>query len=132
MFAKIYLGLNAVVIGLIGLGYLHDPNLLLARYGLETGSVGMDNMLRATYGGVSLGLAALFLMGMLKPARRRDAVGLVIIIMGSFAIGRIASMALAGTPPTSIMGLFYYEVVMTLIGLFLYIREGSPSAVSAG
>lgn len=106
MLTKIYLGLNTVILGLIGLGYLFNPNLLLARYGLETGSVGMDNMLRATYGGVSLGLAALFLIGLLRPARRRDMVGLVTIIMGSFAIGRIASMIMAGTPPSSIMGLF--------------------------
>ena len=103
MFARIYLGLNALVLGLIGLGYLYDPNLLLARYALETGSIGMDNMLRATYGGVSFGLAGLFLIGMLKSARHRDAIGLVTVIMASFAIGRIASMALAGSPPSSIL-----------------------------
>lgn len=128
MFAQIFLLLNAVAIGLIGLGYLYDPNLLLARYGLETGGIGMDNMLRAAYGGVSIGLAALFLTGVLRPARRRDALGLVTVIMGSFAVGRVASLLMAGSPPSSIMGLFYYECAATLIGLFLYWRHEDPVA----
>ena len=132
MFARIYLGLNAIVLGLIGLGYLYNPNLLLARYGLETGSIGMDNMLRATYGVVSLGLAALFLIGILRPARCRDTIGLVTIIMASFAFGRIASFVSAGLPPSSIMGLFYYEVALTLIGLFLYFRNSNQAALQAG
>ena len=46
MISRIYLALNFAVIGLIAVAYLYDPNLLLSRYGLETGSIGMDNMLR--------------------------------------------------------------------------------------
>lgn len=125
MIAKIYLALNAISIGLIGLLYLYDPNLLLARYDLETGSAGMDNMLRSTYGGVFVGASAIFLLGVLSHKRRRGALGFAVIFMAGSAIGRLASIAAVGAPPASIMPLLYYECAAAAIGLILYLR--SPS-----
>ena len=86
MMARLFLGLNAAVIGLIGLVYLYDPNLLLGRYGLETGGAGLDNMLRSTYGGVFVGVAAIFLLGALHDTRSRDALALAAIFMGGLAL----------------------------------------------
>lgn len=123
MIAKIYLALNAISIGLIGLLYLYDPNLLLARYDLETGSAGMDNMLRSTYGGVFIGAAGIFLLGLLSPKRRRDAIGFAVIFMAGSAAGRLASIASVGAPPASIMPLLYYECAAAVIGLILYLRS---------
>ena len=73
LIARLVLALNAGVIGLIGLAYLYDPNMLLANYGLSTDSLGMDNMLRSTYGGLFLCVAGLFAFGALNADRRADA-----------------------------------------------------------
>ena len=122
MIARIVLALNTISIGLIGIFYLYNPNLLLARYGLETGSAGMDNMLRSTYGGVFVGAAAIFLLGVLSRERRRDALGFLFIFMTGSAAGRIASIAAVGMPPASIMPLLYYECAAAIIALILYLR----------
>ncbi len=126
MASRIFLAFNAIAIGLIGILYLYDPNLLLARYDLETGSVGMDNMLRSAYGGIFLGAAAVFLMGVLRQERRRDALGFVAIFMSGAAIGRVASIMATGMPPETIMPLLYFEIAATLIALTLYVRSAQP------
>lgn len=123
MIAKIYLALNAISIGLIGLLYLYDPNVLLARYGLETGSAGMDNMIRSTYGGVFVGAAAIFLLGILSRKHRHGALGFATIFMAGSALGRLASIAAVGAPPASIMPLLYYECAAAFFGLILYLRS---------
>ena len=128
MLTRLYLGFNALAIGSIGLVYLYDPNILLARYGLETGSAGMDNMIRSTYGGVFVGAAVIFLLGVLDVRRRRDIVAFTAIFMAGSAIGRIASIAAAGTPPATVMPLLYYECAAALIGLLLFLRAPKPGA----
>lgn len=126
MVARIFLAFNAIVIALIGILYLLEPNLLLARYELETGSVGMDNMLRAAYGGIFVGASAVFFMGVLDPNRRRDALGFVAIFMSGAAVGRIASIVATGMPHPVIMSLLYYEAIAALIALTLYMRAAQP------
>lgn len=125
MISRLFLALNAIAIGLIALAYLYDPNLLLARYGLETDSPGMDNMLRSTYGGLYLVLAALFATGVFVAKRRRDALIFLLLFMGGNAIGRTASIVFAGMPPQSIMPLLAYEVVVAVVAGILAVRSQS-------
>ena len=122
MLARIFLGINALAIGSIGALYLYDPNILLARYDLETGSAGMDNMIRSTYGGVFAGAALIFLIGLLKESSRRGALGFAFLFMTGSAVGRIASIMSVGAPPAAIMPLLYYELAAAAIALFLYLR----------
>ncbi len=128
MLARIYLGLNTISIGLIGLIYLYDPNLLLARYGLETGSTGMDNMLRAVYGGLFVGVAAIFTLGIGSSRHRRIILAFAALFMGSQAVGRIVSILSVGSPPDSVLGLLYFEIGATILGLLLYLREPASAA----
>ncbi|MEM7459844.1 MAG: DUF4345 domain-containing protein [Pseudomonadota bacterium] len=120
MYSRIFLAFNAIAIGAIGLAYLYDPNLLLARYDLQTGSAGMDNMLRSSYGGIFLMSAFVFLFGAISETRRKDALLFVAIFMFGAAIGRVASIAAVGAPPSAIMPLLYFEIVMVVIALALY------------
>ena len=122
MMARIFLGFIALSIGMIGVLYLYDPNLLLARYDLATGSPGMDNMLRSTYGGLFLTSAFIFALGIFINARRRDALAFVVIFMTGAALGRIASMIAVGSPPDAIMPLLYFEIAATLIAIVLFAR----------
>ena len=100
MMSRLFLGFIALSIGSIGILYLYDPDLLLARYDLVTGRAGMDNMLRSTYGGLFLASAAIFALGIFVSNRRRDALAFVAIFMTGAAIGRIASILAVGAPPS--------------------------------
>ena len=104
MLARFFLGFNAVAIGVIGFAYLYDPNLLLARYELETGGPAMDNMLRAVYGGLFLAVAGLFTFGAFRQERRRDVLILATLFFAAQSVGRVASISMAGSPPSTVMG----------------------------
>lgn len=123
--ATVFLGFNAVAIGLIGLGYLYNPNLLLARYGLETGSAAMDNMLRGAYGGLFVGVAAAFAYGAFVPARTTDALLLTLLFMGGFALGRGVSIVRVGSPGRLVSGLLGYEIITSILSAILYARLAS-------
>ncbi len=125
MISRLFLGFIALSIGSIGIVYLYDPNLLLARYDLAADSAGMDNMLRATYGGLFLASALIFLLGILVEARRRDALAFVAIFMTGAAIGRIASILAVGAPPATIMPLLWFEIAASMIALVLYFRSSA-------
>ncbi|MHA7858573.1 MAG: DUF4345 domain-containing protein [Henriciella sp.] len=122
MIARVFLSFIAISIGMIGVLYLYDPNLLLARYDLATGSAGMDNMLRSTYGGLFLASALIFALGVFVETRRRDALVFVAIFMSGAALGRIVSILMAGSPPATIMPLLYFEIAATIIAVALYLR----------
>ncbi|MEL6829362.1 MAG: DUF4345 family protein [Pseudomonadota bacterium] len=83
MKSRLLLAFNVLVIGLIGLLYLCEPNLLLARYGLETETAGMDNMLRSAYGGIFLVSALIFATEIVLQARRRDALAFLTLFAGT-------------------------------------------------
>ena len=122
MIARLFLGFIALSIGSIGILYLYDPNLLLARYDLSADSSGMDSMLRSTYGGLFLTSSLIFAMGVFVARRRADALAFVAIFMTGAALGRIVSIVAAGMPPATIMPLLYFEIAATVIALVLYVR----------
>lgn len=122
MAARLFLGFIALCIGVIGVLYLYDPNLLLARYDLSADSAGMDNMLRSTYGGLFLVSSLIFALGVFVAARRRDALAFVAIFMTGAALGRIVSIIAVGAPPATIMPLLYFEIAATIIAVALYFR----------
>lgn len=128
MISRLFLAFNALAIGSIGLIYLYDPNILLARYDLQTGSVSMDNMLRSTYGGLFLLSAAIFCAGIFKRSRRRDSLAFVAIFMVGAAIGRIASIIAVGVPHATIMPLLYFEIIMAVLAVLLWVKS-NPSAL---
>ncbi|MEM1390724.1 MAG: DUF4345 domain-containing protein [Pseudomonadota bacterium] len=130
MVARVFLAFNAIAIGSIGILYLYDPNLLLSRYDLVTGSAGMDSMLRSAYGGVFLACAAIFALGIVVEHRRRDVLAVVAIFMTGAALGRIASIAIEGMPPATIMPLLYFEIVMAVLAGILFART-KPTAAAA-
>ena len=120
----LFLGANALAIGLIGLGYLWSPNRLLARYALETGTPAMDSMLRSAYGGVFLGMAAIFALGALVPSRTGDGLLFTLLFMGGFALGRIVSLVRVGSPGRAVNALLGYEVVASAVAAGLYLQLG--------
>ena len=123
--ARLILGLNAIVICLIGFIYLYDPNILLRNYGLSVSDPSMDNMLRSTYGGLFLAMASLFGLGAISTARRAHSLELLSLFMGGLALGRIASLLMAGTPDPSILSLLAYEATASLVAIAFHWRLGT-------
>ncbi len=56
--------------------------------------------IRAGYGGLFAGLAALFLMGAAHARHRSLALGVAALVLGIFASARVLSLVLDGTPNT--------------------------------
>ncbi|MEO0343816.1 MAG: DUF4345 domain-containing protein [Pseudomonadota bacterium] len=117
--SRAFLWFNAAVIGAIGLAYLYGPNLLLGQYDLSVQDVGLDNMMRATYGGVFVAVAVIFGIGAAHPPRQRDALMLATLFMGGLALGRVASMISVGLPPSGLLPLLGYEAIAAGLALVL-------------
>lgn len=117
MIARAFLAFNAIAIGSIGLLYLIDPNILLGRYDLQTGTVGMDNMLRSAYGGVFLISAVIFALGVFRTNRQKDALFFLALFMAGAALGRGISIVAAGPPPDAILPLLYFEIIVCAVAL---------------
>ncbi|MEM9724161.1 MAG: DUF4345 domain-containing protein [Pseudomonadota bacterium] len=124
MISKIFLILNALIIFSIGCAYLYDPNLLLANYGEQLSSVALDNLLRATYGGLFIASAAFMALGAWREPRLRDALMFTALFMAAQAVGRMVSFAAAGAPPEAMAPLLYFEVAVAAIGLALWAGRG--------
>lgn len=120
--SRIFLLFIALGLGAVGVNYLIDPNILLARYDLAVTTTGMDNMLRSAYGGIFLAIAGYILLGAIRPDRTHDAIGLVCLLMAGAALGRLISIAVVGEPHMMINALLAFEIMSVLVGTFLYVR----------
>lgn len=120
--SRIFLLFMALGLGAVGINYLIDPNILLARYDLAVTEPDMDNMLRSAYGGFFLAAAIYILLGVIKPGRTQDAVGLASLLMAGAALGRLISIAAVGEAHVMINGLLAFEIISVLVGAFLYVR----------
>lgn len=109
----------------IGLAYTADPNLLLGRYEISVAGVSEDNMYRGAYGGLFLTLGLAIAYGFFSATFRRMSTLIAFLFMCGFALGRIASITLAGIPHEQIVGLLAFEVVTTAIFGWLFFTETS-------
>ena len=76
-------------------------------------------------GGLFLAMAGVFALGAVNALRTSDALVLLALFMGGLALGRIASLALAGAPDPSMHMLLGYEATAAAIAFFLYRRTAS-------
>lgn len=127
MISRAFLAFNAIAIGSIGLFYLIDPNILLGRYDLQAGSVGMDNMLRSAYGGVFLISAGVFALGVFQSSRLRDSLIFLAMFMAGAALGRGVSVFAAGPPPDAILPLLYFEIIVCTVALTMTRFTSKPT-----
>lgn len=113
--------LTGLTLTAIGLAYCIDPGLLLARYELGIDSVSHDNMYRGAYGGVFITIGLCIALGFRSEQHRAQATWLVLLIMGGFAIGRLASIAAVGLPHPQILSLLGFEIVSSVVCAYFLI-----------
>jgi len=100
-------GLMMLVVGAL---HLIDPQMMMREPGIELVSTNHVHVVRAAYGGAYLGIAAVFLAGLLRLVDVRAALAAVALIFGGFALGRVVSIAIDGVPVPLYLGVLGAEV----------------------
>lgn len=81
--------------------------------------------IRATYGGLELGLAAFLLVAQARPAWHRAALLLSALCIGGFGSGRLAGILLAGEGTTLMWFFLAIEAVWAAVLVWAY-RSSDP------
>jgi hypothetical protein len=97
-FARLVLRLSALPFAGIGLAFLLFPAAMAAHVGVSLAGATADHDVRAVYGGLQLGCAALLWLGAARAERVRPALLAQLLLYGGLAGARILGWALAGAP----------------------------------
>lgn len=108
---------------LIGTNTFHDPLAAMAPVELNINTVSALNELRATYGGLQIGMGLFLLAGIACKSMTRPALLAQALIVGGLASGRLISIALDGQPNAFVQGLIVLESVTALLSLALFLRH---------
>jgi hypothetical protein len=110
-FARLVLALSALPFAGIGLAFLLAPAALAAHVDVSLGSPTADHDVRAVYGGLQLGCAALLASGAARPERARFALAAQLLLYGGLAGARLVAWAAAGAPGALGLALHGAEVL---------------------
>jgi hypothetical protein len=122
-FGKTILWINCWLFVVFGLGFMFVPETLAT---IITGAApatpsGMTDM-RATYGGMALGLAFIFGLCARSEASVRLGTQGVLAVMASLAVARVIGIIVDGEPNLFIWLLLFAEAVMAVVA-FLALRK---------
>jgi hypothetical protein len=122
-------GLMMLVVGAL---HLLDPQMMMREPGIVLSSTNHFHVVRAAYGGAYLGIAALFLAGAFRRIDVRAVLTAVVLIFGGFALGRLFSIAVDGTPVPLYLGVLSAELFFAACAvLVLRKRMGTMPAPTA-
>lgn len=127
--ARVVLALTAFPFALIGLGFLLAPGTMAARVDVSLASATADHDVRAVYGGLQLGCAALLAWGALRSAHARVALVAQLVLYGSLVGARGVGWLVAGAPGGFGLWLHGLETLGLAAGAFALhrlTREGTP------
>lgn len=117
LFARIVLGLGALMYGVLGILFLLVPKRLEQKLGLRYDSPAAITEIRAFYGGLELGLALFMAYCIVQPAALRPGLwALVLVALGS-ALGRAYGLVVDGKSESFTVTYLIFEVVTGLLGL---------------
>ncbi len=103
--------LGGLVLLGIGIAGLLLPEVSLAFFGIALNGRLAHNEIRASYGGMHLGVATFVLLSLNRRWLRDAALLVLILFMGGLALGRIASLAIDGVPSASVWLMLGGEVL---------------------
>lgn len=92
------LRLSALPFAAIGLAFLLAPTAMGSHVGVTLAGATADHDVRAVYGGLQLGCAALLLWGAARPERLRFALVAQVLLYGGLAAARAFAWVLVGAP----------------------------------
>ena len=110
---------GAVGLGAIGLAYsLAVPAILLPPARKTGKSPTLVGRVRSAYGGLFLGFALFFALGAYKPAYEYAAMLSLLVFMAGFALGRVISFVVDGSPSLFYWSLFAIEIGYAVAALY--------------
>lgn len=125
VFARILLAVTAGIFLLFGLIYMVVPDLFLAPVGITAPPEGMAD-LRATYGGVQIGIAAFLLWSIRTKDWSRVCCGLyaTLFIVGAISLCRVIGLEIADSTSNFHLAAFGFEIPIILLS-YIAIKRGN-------
>jgi Domain of unknown function (DUF4345) len=112
--SAVVLWVEAAAMLTVGLNGLVAPDALLAPVGITLAETTGWNEARAAYGGMHLGLAAMFAFGAWSTGPRRTVLMTALMVMGGLVGGRLVSWWVDGAPNGFATRLLCLELVGAL------------------
>lgn len=107
-------GLIMLVVGSL---HLLAPQMMMDEPRIALTSANHFHVIRAAYGGGFLGIAALFLLGAVRPEYARLSLIAVAVLFLGFAFGRIFSIAVDGPPVGRYYGVLATELFFAVLAV---------------
>ncbi len=109
------LAVGGIILLGIGVSSLISPQGILAPVGIHLSTPSALNEIRASYGGMHIGVAGVILSGAAVSAMRRWALLLLATFMAGLAGGRLVSIAVDGFPGLFVCQLLVIEAVLAAL-----------------
>lgn len=122
---RLVVGLDVVAFLVFGGWGLFAPASLAEVVGFGLDGHAAVTEIRATYGGLELGLAAALSVGLARPAHARSALALAALAFAGFATGRCVGLAVDGMDTTH-AGIAAIEVAAAVLNGVAWRRAGTP------
>ncbi len=113
----IALGGAGAVMLVVGSLHLFAPRMMMETPAIELTTVNHLHLIRAVLGGAFLGIAALFLLGLLRDRMRAFALLSVAVLFSGFGFGRLVSIAVDGVPAAMFLGILAFELIFAFLAL---------------
>jgi hypothetical protein len=110
---RIVIGLVALLLLVMGLNLMFNPEGAAAGYGLTPDGVIGLNSLRGDLGGLFLASTALLVIGLVS--QRAEWFFAVAVVIGLIAFGRLVGFVMDGTPASTSLTAFTVELVIVLL-----------------
>lgn len=126
---KICLVILGYVYAVVGTWLFWDPHSLLLWLDIETTAslpVNVLSEIRASYGGAYITIGAFMLWAALTGTWMRGALMLALLISGGHCAGRLASVALDGSPSGGLYGSIVLEAIVSLYAFIVLVKVQLP------
>lgn len=118
-------GAGAVML-VVGTLHLVAPQMMMEAPAIELTTVNHLHLIRAALGGAFVGIAALFLLGLIWERMRAFALFSIIVLFCGFAFGRLVSIAIDGVPAGMFLAILAFELIFASLAFFA-LRAGQPA-----
>jgi hypothetical protein len=127
LLARILLFGNGAVFLLYGLACVFSPNRVAEYSAMELSNASALTEVVAMYGGLQAGIGVLFLYNGFRPARVPAGLSVMVLLLGSLALGRTFGLLIYGMSQYNILALVY-ESLSALLAFVAMRRIGARRA----
>ena len=126
---QLFLLLSGIGFMLIGVNTFRDPVAAMAGVELGVPSISALNEIRASYGGLQIGIGLLLVSAALMTWLTRPALLALSLVTGGLVVGRLMSIMIDGMPNSTVQALLGLEFFTTVIAIFLFTQQPNSKMV---